>query len=240
MTISKTIQSQNACGFCALDGTAAAQGHRAGADLHGDDRHERDQEQPQPPLLQGSAPASRLSMFGAPAVLAASAESESRASRRLLMKLSRKRGEVLCPLPHRDHQAVEVGADDRADRVAAQGEHRAVLIGQHDSLRTAADGRADIACGIDAGDVRRAADVAHRAAKARLRRAEGEPVADAANPERVPLAVEEQRARARRAANHQARLDDAEADAALVGMDGGCEGGAGQGQHGDQACTKSG
>jgi hypothetical protein len=97
MTISKAIESQNACGSCALDGAAAAQSHSAGADLHGDDRHEHDQEQAQPPLLQGSAPASRLGMFGAPAVLAASAESESRASRRLLMKLSRKRGKVFCP-----------------------------------------------------------------------------------------------------------------------------------------------
>jgi hypothetical protein len=144
------------------------------------------------------------------------------------------------PLLHCDRQAVEVGADDRADRVAGERQHRAVPIGEHDCLRAAADGRADIARGIDAGDVPRAVDVAHGAAKARLRRAEGEAIADAADPERVALAVEGERARARRAADHQARLDDAEADAALVGLGGGREGSAGQGQHGDQAGTKGG
>ena len=66
------------------------------------------------------------------------------------------------------------------------------LIGEHDRLRAPPDGRADVPRGIDAGDVRRAADVAHGAAKARLGRAEGEPVAERRrSPSGYALAVEE-------------------------------------------------
>ena len=46
---------------------------------------------------------------------------------------------------------------------------------EHDRLRAAADRRADVTRGIDAGDVRRPADVAHRAVEACLRGAERKP-----------------------------------------------------------------
>ena len=38
-------------------------------------------------------------------------------------------------LLHRDHQAVEVGADDGADRPAGERQYRALLIGEHNRLR---------------------------------------------------------------------------------------------------------
>ena len=56
-------------------------------------------------------------------------------------------------------------------------QHRAVLVGEHDGLRAPPQRRADVSGGIDAGDIPRAADVAHRAAKVRLGSAEGEAVA---------------------------------------------------------------
>ena len=37
--------------------------------------------------------------------------------------------------------------------LAGERQHRAVLVGEHDRLRAAADRRADIARGIDAGDI---------------------------------------------------------------------------------------
>jgi hypothetical protein len=59
-------------------------------------------------------------------------------------------------------------------------------------------------------------------------------------PTRVSFAVEGEGARAGRAADDDARLDDAEADVAAVGVCGGAEDGAGQGRQRDQAGTKDG
>ena len=143
-------------------------------------------------------------------------------------------------LLHRDDQAVEIRADDGADRTAGERQHRAVLIGEHDGLRAPPQRRADVSRGIDAGDIPRAADVAHRAAKVRLGSAEGEAVAQPADPERVLSTLEGEGARAGRAADDNARFDDAETDAAAVGIGGGPEEGAGQGRQGDQACPKGG
>src|SRR5664279_742753 len=120
-------------------------------------------------------------------------------------------------LPQRKRHAVEVRADDQAGRAAAEREHRAVLVGEHDCLRAAANRRADVTRGIDAGDIRRAADVAHRAVEARLGDAEGEAIAEAADRQRIAPAMERQRAAAARAADDEAGLEDAEADAAAVG-----------------------
>jgi hypothetical protein len=143
-------------------------------------------------------------------------------------------------LLHRDDQAIEIRADDGADRTAGQRQHRAVLVGEHNGLRAPAQRRADVSSGIDAGDIPRAADVAHRAAKVRLGSAEGEAVAQPADPERVLSALEGEGAGAGRAADDKARFDDAETDAAAVGIGGGPEEGAGQGRQGDQACPKGG
>jgi len=76
-----------------------------------------------------------------------------------------------------------------------------MLVSQDDPLRALNEGRADVPRGVDAGDVRRTADVVHDAAKARLGSAERESIAEAADPERVPPTVEMERARTCRPAN---------------------------------------
>ena len=73
---------------------------------------------------------------------------------------------------------------------------------------------------IDAGDVRRTADVTHDAAEVCLGSAESEPIAKAADAERVSPTVEKERSRPCRTANDEARLDHPERDATAVGYAG--------------------
>src|SRR5271168_3535686 len=119
--------------------------------------------------------------------------SASRLASRMSWSLSSGRARWLMRatcLLHRNHQAVEVSADDGADRTAGQCQDRAFRVGQYDCLRATPDGRTDVSGGIDAGDIGRAVDVARRAAEARFGSAEGEPVAQAADPDRVLPAME--------------------------------------------------
>jgi hypothetical protein len=149
-----------------------------------------------------------------------------------------RKDEQACGLLQGEGQAVEIRADDGADRVAGQRQHGAVLVGEHDRLRASPDGGADISGGIDAGHVRRALDIAHGAAEPRLGSAEGETITKAANAQRILAAVEEKRARTGRTTHDKTRLDDAEVDAPAVGIGGGNASGAGQGQHGEEAGTQ--
>src|SRR5215471_5543023 len=115
-----------------------------------------------------------------------------------------------------------------------------MLIGEHNSLRAPPGGRTDVPGGVDAGDVRGVADITHSATKECLRGAEGESVANAADPDRILPAVEEEHARTARATDDKARLDDVEADAAAVGVCVGHESRPGHGQQRNQTCTKGG
>ena len=54
------------------------------------------------------------------------------------------------PLPQRDHETVEVGGDDQSRLTARQGQHRAVLVGQHDRARAGADRNARAGSAVDA------------------------------------------------------------------------------------------
>ena len=100
-------------------------------------------------------------------------------------------------LLHRDDQAITSALTMAPTELPVQFQHRAVLVGEHDGLCAPSQRRADVSGGIDAGDISRAADVAHRAAKVRLGSAEGEAVAQPADPERVLSAVEGEGARSR-------------------------------------------
>ena len=63
-------------------------------------------------------------------------------------------------LAHRQRQAVEVRAHNRADLPAGERQHRTVLVGQYDGLPANADARSG--CSVDTGDVGRTADVGQR------------------------------------------------------------------------------
>jgi hypothetical protein len=65
-------------------------------------------------------------------------------------------------LPQRDHQPVEVGGDDQSRLAARQRLHRAVLVGQYNPARAGADRDARAGRAIDAINIGRSSDVAHR------------------------------------------------------------------------------
>src|SRR4029077_4452719 len=73
-------------------------------------------------------------------------------------------------------------------------------------------------CGVDAGNVRRALDVAHSTAQHRLRSAEQKAVVYAANSKPIAAAAEGERAAASRATDDPAALIDRKRNAATIGI----------------------
>jgi hypothetical protein len=57
------------------------------------------------------------------------------------------------PLLQRNHQPAQIRIRHQPDLPATQFEHRALLVGQHDRARAAADGEAGARGAVDAGDV---------------------------------------------------------------------------------------
>ena len=128
------------------------------------------------------------------------------------------------PLLQRNRQPAQIHIRHQPDLPATQFEHRALLVGQHDRARAAADGEAGARGAVDAGDVGRPFDIADPAAQHRLRSAEHEAVVEAAGGQSVTPAAEVQRAAAARAADDPSRLVDRERHGAAVGIRGGWQG----------------
>src|SRR6185437_1891951 len=144
-------------------------------------------------------------------------------------------------LLQRQREPAQIEADDEPLLLAGQREHRAALVGEHDGLRATHRGSPRAGLRIDSFHIGRPADVGHAAAEARLRRAEGKAIAQAADRQRIIMAVEVQHAAAGRTADHKARLKDSDADGGAVGLGGGGKADAGQHRcHRDKSCTKSG
>ena len=92
-------------------------------------------------------------------------------------------------LLQRDRQPTQIRIGHQPDLPAGQFQHRALLVGQHDRARAAADRKPRARRAIDAGDIRRPVDVAHPAAQHRLRSAEHEAVVQSAGKQRVDPAA---------------------------------------------------
>jgi hypothetical protein len=75
-------------------------------------------------------------------------------------------------LPQRDRQPAQVGIGDQPDLPARQRQHGTLFVLQHDCPRPNHERGAGAGSPINAGDVRRASDVAHMAVQPRLRSAE--------------------------------------------------------------------
>src|SRR3984885_12954607 len=99
-------------------------------------------------------------------------------------------------LPHRNAQSAQIEIDLQSDLLAGQREDGALLVAQRDELRAGAHCAAGTDRAIDAGDVGRAADIADGAVEVGLRRPEHEARAQAADRDRIVLAMERQRAAA--------------------------------------------
>src|SRR4051794_33087496 len=105
------------------------------------------------------------------------------------------------PLPQRDREPAEVEIGHQADLTTGQLQPRALLVGQHDGARAAADRKPRARRAIDAGHIRGTVDVADAAAQHRLRSAEHEAIVQSARGEGIASAVEVQRAAPTRAAD---------------------------------------
>src|SRR3954451_5560587 len=119
---------------------------------------------------------------------------------------------LIAALPQRDDQPVEVGGDDQSGLAARQRKHRAVLVGQHDRARAPSNRGARAGRAIDPIEVRWRSDVADSAGEIRRRGAKSKTIAQPADREWKPPAVEYERAAAPRAANHNTGLDHVEPD----------------------------
>ena len=138
-------------------------------------------------------------------------EQNGRGETRPSVRLGRQDAPALL---QRQRQSAQIQADDQAVLFADERQHGAALVGEDDGLRALEGGGAGAGLGVDADDVGRAADVADGAMEVRLRGAEGEAVAQAADRQRIAVALERQHAAAGRAADDEPGLEDADADRA--------------------------
>ena len=105
-------------------------------------------------------------------------ESVARSDSRL--QRERRRSVRSEPLFERDRQSAQIRVRQQADLTAAQFQHGAFLVSQHDGAGTAADCQSHAGRAIDAGNVRRPLDVAYPSLQHGLRSAEDEAIVEPA------------------------------------------------------------
>ena len=123
--------------------------------------------------------------------------------------VSARAGAVRSPL-QRDHHAAEVEREHEADLPTAEAEHHAICVRKLSRRPAAGDREAGADRRVDAIDVSRGVQMRSGADQIRARSANGGAGADAADRQRVLMALEDQDAASARGAENKARAHDPE------------------------------
>jgi hypothetical protein len=120
-----------------------------------------------------------------------------------------------------NRESAQIRVRQQSHLSAAQFQHCALLVGQHDGASTTADRKPRPRSGVDACDIRRALDVAHRSVQHGLRAAEDEAVVQSAGRQPLGPSPEVEGAAATGTADDPSSLVDREPYGPAVGIAGG-------------------